>query len=79
MPVMGGDELIPILQSRYPGLKILLSSGYPEHAAQTFSSPSAIPFLQKPYTAVELAGKVAEALGASPAQPGRNTVQFAPE
>ncbi len=34
MPVMGGDELVPILEQRYPGLKIVVSSGYPEEDAR---------------------------------------------
>ena len=34
MPVMGGDELVPILRAKYPGLKIIISSGYPEEEAR---------------------------------------------
>ena len=65
MPVLGGDELVPILETTYPGLKILMSSGYPEEEARKLSpSGSVISFLQKPYTGVVLAEKVAQALAA---------------
>lgn len=63
MPVMGGDELVPILQTRYPDVKIVLTSGYPrEQACQGFSCESVSAFLQKPYTIVALAETVGEAL-----------------
>ncbi len=65
MPVLGGDELVPILEMTYPGLKILMSSGYPEEEARKLSpSGSVISFLQKPYTGVVLVEKVAHALAA---------------
>jgi PAS domain S-box-containing protein len=63
MPVMGGDELVPILEATYPGLKILISSGYPEEQARKLApNPSVVSFLQKPYTGVALAEKVAQVL-----------------
>jgi CheY-like chemotaxis protein len=63
MPVMGGDEVLPILEEKYPRLKILLSSGYPEEEARSgFPSGSIASFLKKPYTTVELADKVSQAL-----------------
>ena len=63
MPVMGGDELVPILREKYPAVKIIVSSGYPEdHACQGFPSGAVIGFLQKPYTLTALAAKVGEAL-----------------
>jgi CheY-like chemotaxis protein len=63
MPVLGGDELVPILEATYPSLKILMSSGYPEEEARKLSSNgSVVSFLQKPYTGVVLAEKVAQAL-----------------
>ena len=63
MPVLGGDELVPILETTYPGLKILMSSGYPEEEARKLSpSGAVISFLQKPYTGVVLVEKVAQAL-----------------
>jgi PAS domain S-box-containing protein len=63
MPVLGGEELVPILETTYPGLKILMSSGYPEEEARKLSpSDSVVSFLQKPYTGVVLVEKVARAL-----------------
>ena len=63
MPVMGGDELVPILREKYPAVKIIVSSGYPEdHARQGFPSGAVTGFLQKPYTLTALAAKVGEAL-----------------
>jgi PAS domain S-box-containing protein len=63
LPVMGGEELVPILRTRYPGLKILMSSGYPEEEARKLSPNGTISaFLQKPYTGVVLAEKVAKSL-----------------
>jgi PAS domain S-box-containing protein len=67
MPVMGGDELVPILGKKYPGLKIVLTSGYPEEDARKgFQAGSVAGFLQKPYTVVMLAEKVGAVLGGSP-------------
>lgn len=63
MPVMGGDELVAILADRYPSLKIVLSSGYPEEEARRSSANESIAsFLQKPYTGAMLAEKVAQVL-----------------
>jgi two-component system cell cycle sensor histidine kinase/response regulator CckA len=63
MPVMGGDELMPILAARYPDLKVILSSGYPEEEARKVLPSAAVAgFLQKPYTGVILAEKIEQAL-----------------
>ncbi len=63
LPVMGGDELVPILRTKYPALKILISSGYPEEEARKLSPNGTVTaYLQKPYTGVVLAEKVAKAL-----------------
>ena len=63
MPALGGDELVPILAAKYPDLKILMSSGYPEEEARKLSPNGSVSFfLQKPYTGVVLVEKVAEAL-----------------
>jgi two-component system cell cycle sensor histidine kinase/response regulator CckA len=63
MPVMGGDELAPILGAKYPGLKIVMSSGYPEDEARKVSPNGSIAsFLQKPYTPAALAEKIAQVL-----------------
>jgi CheY-like chemotaxis protein len=64
MPVMGGDELVPILDTKYPGMKIIVSSGYPEEDVRKgFPSRSVVAFLQKPYTITVLAERVGAALG----------------
>jgi PAS domain S-box-containing protein len=69
MPVMGGDELVPILEEKYPGLKIILTSGYPEEDARAgFRSGFIAGFLQKPYAVATLAEKVGQVLGGSPAK-----------
>jgi two-component system, cell cycle sensor histidine kinase and response regulator CckA len=63
MPVMGGDELVPILGKQYPDLKIVLSSGYPEEEARKgFRSDTVAGFVQKPYAIVALADKIAQVL-----------------
>jgi two-component system, cell cycle sensor histidine kinase and response regulator CckA len=68
MPVMGGDELVPILDEKYPGLKVIVSSGYPEDdASKGFASGTVAGFLQKPYTVMALAEKVGEHLSGNPA------------
>ncbi len=76
MPVMGGDELVPILAEQYPSLKVIISSGYPEEEARNdFRGTSVAGFLQKPYTAVTLTNKIDEILGGGPQQSGR-LIQF---
>jgi CheY-like chemotaxis protein len=63
MPVMGGAELVPILNRDYPGLRIIVTSGYSEEDARRDLSPGAIAdFLQKPYTLTTLMEKVEGAL-----------------
>jgi CheY-like chemotaxis protein len=72
MPIMGGDELVPILEKQYPSLKIIVSSGYPEEDARRgFRSGATVGFLQKPYTILTLAEKIGEALGGGPIQSGQ--------
>ncbi len=63
MPVMGGDELAPILAAKYPGLKIIMSSGYPEdESRQIPMNGSLAGFLQKPYNPIDLVEKIAQVL-----------------
>jgi CheY-like chemotaxis protein len=63
MPVMGGDELMPILNSNFPGLRIVVSSGYPEEQTRrALPSTSPIDFLQKPYTGIALVEKIQQVL-----------------
>ena len=59
MPVMGGAELVPILNRDYPGLQVMVTSGYAEEDARREFPPGAIAdFLQKPYTLATLTEKV---------------------
>jgi PAS domain S-box-containing protein len=64
MPVMGARELLPKLKARRPKMKILLTSGYSESEARRLCDeyPDAA-FIQKPYTAHQLAKAVDELLG----------------
>jgi PAS domain S-box-containing protein len=72
MPVMSGDELVPVLEKTYPALKIIVTSGYPEdESREDFRSPSVVGFLQKPYNVEALGRKIGEALGVSPANINR--------
>jgi CheY-like chemotaxis protein len=65
MPVMSGDGLASILQSKYPGIKIILSSGYPKEEARRRALGSAIAgFLEKPYQDAALLDEVARVVGA---------------
>lgn len=66
MPVMDGHELVPLLAERYPGLSVIVSSGYPEEEARRgFASQPPLSFIQKPYTAASLIARVDEALAAA--------------
>jgi two-component system, cell cycle sensor histidine kinase and response regulator CckA len=58
MPGMRGPELAERLVARFPGLRVVLTSGYAEDAAALTGAT----FLQKPFTAAELAQKLREAL-----------------
>lgn len=63
MPGMSGHELYGLLLKRCPGVKVIFMSGYP--AAELVSArpvDEKLPFLQKPFSAEELAGKVREVL-----------------
>ena len=63
MPVMGGDELVPILSREYPNLKIIVSSGHPEEEARKGFPPGSVAgFLQKPYRILTLADQIARVL-----------------
>jgi signal transduction histidine kinase len=66
MPVMGAHELLPILKKRQPNAKVLLTSGYSEAEVRRLCAdyPGAA-FIQKPYTAQQIARAVAELVGRS--------------
>jgi CheY-like chemotaxis protein len=63
MPVMGGAEVVPILNRDYPGLPVIVTSGYAEEDARTEFPPGVIAgFLQKPYALTTLTERVDEIL-----------------
>lgn len=67
MPVMGGAELARTVASRYPGLPVLLMSGYAELGDDRTASPGELPagvtaFLEKPYQIDQLLAAVERAM-----------------
>lgn len=59
MPHMNGEELFRRIQLLRPGTPVLLTSGYHEAAAiRHFAGKGLAGFMQKPYSAVDLAKKV---------------------
>ena len=66
MPEMSGPELVERLQTVRPGLKILLTSGYPDRPlAHSGALGENLNFIQKPFSAQNLANKVREILDTS--------------
>ena len=65
MPGMGGPELAQHLKGKWPGLPVVYTSGYTEHALLGGSVlQEDMPFLQKPYTADALLEQVTRVQGA---------------
>jgi PAS domain S-box-containing protein len=63
MPQMGGRQLAETLRARQPGLRVLFMSGYIDDVVLRHGLAEASgDFLQKPFTALELARKVREIL-----------------
>ncbi|PWU03825.1 MAG: hypothetical protein C5B51_18045 [Terriglobia bacterium] len=59
MPVMNGEQTLQRLQRIRPDVKVILTSGYDEaDALSRFRGADLAGFLQKPYTAGQLAGSV---------------------
>ena len=59
MPRLGGEEAFREMRKIKPGIRVLLSSGYNEQdATSRFAGRGLAGFLQKPYTAQELAERV---------------------
>lgn len=67
MPVMGAKEFLPVFGARYPEAKVLLTSGYDEAGARQLcvAYPDAA-FIQKPYTAQQIACAIRKLLEISP-------------
>jgi CheY-like chemotaxis protein len=65
MPVMGGGEAIAHLKRIRPDVPVIASSGYSEmEASRRFEPQHLAGFIQKPYTAADLAAKVKAVLSA---------------
>ncbi len=65
MPVMSGEETLRRLQGIRSDVKVILTSGYNEvEAIQRFTGKGLAGFIQKPYTASQLAEKIKTALEA---------------
>jgi len=62
MPVMGGEDAMAQLVSRWPGAVVIASSGYDREEAEHRFAPRPAGFLQKPYTSSQLSSKIAEVL-----------------
>jgi len=59
MPGMGGEDVFRELVAVCPDVRVVLSSGYSEQdAIQRFSTPGLAGFIQKPYRAEALIGKL---------------------
>jgi CheY-like chemotaxis protein len=63
MPVLGGEEALPLLHQIKPEVPVIVSSGFDEsELMQHFSALKPAGFLQKPYTAERLVSMVAAVL-----------------
>jgi CheY-like chemotaxis protein len=62
MPGMSGRELVEQVHRRWPGTRVLCTSGFVRPSSQT--DPSV--YLQKPFTSQDLLAKVKEALAVEP-------------
>jgi two-component system cell cycle sensor histidine kinase/response regulator CckA len=68
MPGCSGPELLARLKARVPSLRVLYMSGYTAQAtARNAGIDGRVPFVQKPFTAAELARRVRDALMSDPA------------
>ncbi len=63
MPIMTGEQAIPLMKVLHPNIPIILSSGFSEaEVSRRFASAGLAGFLQKPYTARAIASKVTHAI-----------------
>jgi DNA-binding NtrC family response regulator len=63
MPSMSGEETFRQLRTIRSNVRVILSSGYDEvEAVKRFTGKSLTGFIQKPYTAGQLAQKVRDAV-----------------
>ncbi len=61
MPEVGGAEVFAEIQARWPGLPVVVVSGYSHEEAQRVGIPNNQPFLAKPYTVQSLASAIENA------------------
>jgi two-component system, cell cycle sensor histidine kinase and response regulator CckA len=64
MPQMGGRELAEHVSERIPTIRVLFMSGYADEAVTRSGAVDFGSFLEKPFSAVDLASKVREVLDA---------------
>jgi two-component system cell cycle sensor histidine kinase/response regulator CckA len=63
MPHCGGPELFRRLHAKSPNLRVLYMSGYTnQSSAQQAEIDAGLPFVQKPFTALEFEQRVRESL-----------------
>lgn len=63
-PVMGTQELLPVLRARHPEVKVLITSGYDEAEARRLSGAGQeAAFIAKPFTASQMAAAVRALIG----------------
>jgi signal transduction histidine kinase/ActR/RegA family two-component response regulator len=62
MPRMGGAELAEAARTLRSEMRVLYMSGYTDSASVNGGGAEVVPFLQKPFTALELGRRVREAL-----------------
>jgi FixJ family two-component response regulator len=62
MPRMGGAELAEAARALRAEMRVLYMSGYTDSATLNGGGTETVPFLQKPFTALELGRRVREAL-----------------
>ena len=63
MPGMSGEQVLPLLREIRKDLPIIVSSGYDKAEAGRRLGHMDVGFLQKPYTAFQLAEKIRGVLG----------------
>jgi two-component system cell cycle sensor histidine kinase/response regulator CckA len=70
MPVMTGEQTLPVIRAMYPEIPVILSSGFNEaEISRRFASSGIAGVLQKPYTISGIVLKVVQAIQqAQPAQ-----------
>ncbi len=67
MPVLDGEEALVRIHALWPGLPVVLMSGYAEtDAIQSFGSRGLAGFVQKPFTPAELVAALDAAIAGAP-------------